>query len=269
MAAFDPQEDYYAILGLSPDANPEDIDIAKRTLLPKWHPDNNSDPTAAEMSQKITEAHSVLSDFRERFAYDNDRFKERSPVHRFLYRRFISDGLRENPSQLSNFLYTKVGVPISKRALNRANAGRYNPNIESRLVTQARQDYLTAARKAFRGLGLMPFGRDYNYDAEICEYFDKTLMGYKNSPPEPQEKPKRLNPTINSSIEKDIKFFNGLQGKKREFTAFCTSQSFDLTSRECRHEIFAHIMMHRMWTAARKDFVFLRYRVAIPRHCFK
>jgi hypothetical protein len=39
--------------------------------------------------------------------------------------------------------------------------------------------------------------------------------------------------------------------------------------RECSHEIFAHIMMHRMWTAARKDFVFLRYRVAIPRHCFK
>jgi transposase len=35
------------------------------------------------------------------------------------------------------------------------------------------------------------------------------------------------------------------------------------------HEIFAHIMMHRMWTAERKDFVFLRYRVAIPRHCFK
>lgn len=40
-------------------------------------------------------------------------------------------------------------------------------------------------------------------------------------------------------------------------------------SRGCRHKIEAHKHTQRICTAATKEFVFLAYLVAIPRHCFR
>jgi molecular chaperone DnaJ len=63
--------DYYEILGVDRDADPEGIRAAYRKLAAKYHPDRN--PNNKEFEQKfkgISEAYSVLSDESNRRKYD-------------------------------------------------------------------------------------------------------------------------------------------------------------------------------------------------------
>ncbi|XP_025019669.1 uncharacterized protein LOC112540154 [Python bivittatus] len=55
--------DYYKILGVTPSASYEDIKMAYRMQLKKWHPDKNPDnkKEAEEKSKEIMEAYKVLS----------------------------------------------------------------------------------------------------------------------------------------------------------------------------------------------------------------
>ncbi len=63
--------DYYALLGVSRDASPEEIKRAYRRLALQCHPDRNpDDPEAAERFKAVTEAYEVLSDPRKRQRYD-------------------------------------------------------------------------------------------------------------------------------------------------------------------------------------------------------
>lgn len=69
-------KDYYEILGLSKNANDEDIKKAHRKLVTKWHPDKwvNGTPeekkAAEEKIKEINEAYAVLSDKDKRRQYD-------------------------------------------------------------------------------------------------------------------------------------------------------------------------------------------------------
>jgi len=70
MAATD-FKDYYAILGVSKTASPEEIKQAFRKLARKYHPDVNPDNKQAEAKFKeINEAYEVLSDPDKRKKYD-------------------------------------------------------------------------------------------------------------------------------------------------------------------------------------------------------
>src|SRR4028119_1731029 len=66
--------DYYEILGISRDADKEEIKRAYRRLARKYHPDVNSEPGADEKFKEINRAYEVLSEpeMRSRF----DRFGE-------------------------------------------------------------------------------------------------------------------------------------------------------------------------------------------------
>lgn len=65
------EQDYYKILGVSPQATLDEIKKAYRTLALKYHPDKNKgDKQAEEMFKKISEAYAVLSNPEKRRQYD-------------------------------------------------------------------------------------------------------------------------------------------------------------------------------------------------------
>lgn len=69
-------KDYYAILGLRPDCEPEQIKAAYRQLVLRHHPDQNpEDDGATERFLEIKEAYETLSDEEERSAYDREFVK--------------------------------------------------------------------------------------------------------------------------------------------------------------------------------------------------
>ena len=66
-------ENYYAILGVSPEANLREIKSAFRRLARQYHPDlHPDDAEAAERFKQISQAYDVLSDNTKRRRYDRD-----------------------------------------------------------------------------------------------------------------------------------------------------------------------------------------------------
>jgi DnaJ-class molecular chaperone len=66
--------DYYATLGLRPDASEEEIRRTYRRLALEWHPDRNrGDARAEERFKEISEAYAVLMAPAKRQAYDQAR----------------------------------------------------------------------------------------------------------------------------------------------------------------------------------------------------
>lgn len=63
-------ETYYEVLGVSPDATPEEIRTAYRERVLETHPDRNDEPDAADRFRRVTTAEEVLSDETERARYD-------------------------------------------------------------------------------------------------------------------------------------------------------------------------------------------------------
>lgn len=61
---------YYDVLGISPDAGPDEIKRAYHQLALHYHPDKNGTPEAAERMRQINEAYQTLSDPPARARYD-------------------------------------------------------------------------------------------------------------------------------------------------------------------------------------------------------
>ena len=62
--------DYYNLLNVSRDANPETLKRAYRRLARQYHPDVNKEPEAEERFKQIGQAYEVLSDPEKRARYD-------------------------------------------------------------------------------------------------------------------------------------------------------------------------------------------------------
>ncbi len=66
-----PSTNYYEILEVSPDASPEVIRAAYRSLSGKYHPDKDTSPEGRQKFQQIQDANDVLSDPVRRQEYDS------------------------------------------------------------------------------------------------------------------------------------------------------------------------------------------------------
>ena len=94
-------QNYYQRLGLSKDANKQQIKKAFRKLAVQYHPDKNKSPDAEEKFREIAEAYEVLSDDDKRKQYDragsreNIKFNTRAHNVRFnfddLFKEFEDD----------------------------------------------------------------------------------------------------------------------------------------------------------------------------------
>lgn len=74
--------DFYALLGVAPDADTARIDAAYRAQVRMWHPDTNPDPTAGARMVALNEARAVLSDPRRRAGFDHRRKARQLPEPR-------------------------------------------------------------------------------------------------------------------------------------------------------------------------------------------
>lgn len=66
-------KDYYAVMGLSPNATQEEIKRAYRKLARKYHPDVSKESNAEEKFKELGEAYEVLKEPEKRAAYDQLR----------------------------------------------------------------------------------------------------------------------------------------------------------------------------------------------------
>ena len=63
-------KDYYAILGITPNATPEEVRMAFRHMARIYHPDRNPAPDAEERFKDINDAYERLADPQKRQVYD-------------------------------------------------------------------------------------------------------------------------------------------------------------------------------------------------------
>jgi molecular chaperone DnaJ len=72
-------EDFYDVLGVSRDADEDEIEAAYREKATEYHPDVSDDPDAEEKFKKVKKAKEVLTDDEKRRAYDqmgHERFEQ-------------------------------------------------------------------------------------------------------------------------------------------------------------------------------------------------
>lgn len=102
-------KDYYTILRVRRFAGIPEIKRSYRTLVQKYHPDINPDPTATELIKEINEAYDVLSDsvkksdydYRLTTPYQHQESQPPQPAHRDPYykKRRVYRPVNRGPSQ--------------------------------------------------------------------------------------------------------------------------------------------------------------------------
>jgi len=115
----DPQQDYYAILGVAPTAEEFVIKAAYRALMQRYHPDraSSSDGDTTEKVAEINEAYRILSNQETRNEYDNLRRAARQSAR---------DGFgAADKEQANNPTPKKTPQGTSKTRPNHKSKGNY------------------------------------------------------------------------------------------------------------------------------------------------
>ncbi len=197
-------EDYYQLLGISPDAGKDEIKKAYRKLALKYHPDRNPDnPEAEEMFKKISEAYAVLMDPEKRAQYDALRRYGKERTHSGVY------GQRFYYSQeelFRNLFRNQETIDLFRelqRDLERMGI-RFDEDFFNRIFFGGRTIL-------FGGFIFRPFGFDIrkgNYDNSSSVHYERINLD-DFEPHRPEE----------GLLEKGLKFIGNLVKKTGKFLA--------------------------------------------------
>jgi curved DNA-binding protein CbpA len=121
--------DYYELLQISPNAEPETINRVFRMLAQRLHPDNQHTGNASRF-REILDAYNVLSDPERRAQYDVSYVQNRKDRW-----RLVATGLEtENDFEMEQvFRTTLLEALYAKRRLDMANPGVYYNELERML----------------------------------------------------------------------------------------------------------------------------------------
>ena len=124
--AADEEVDYYDVLQVSDNAEPETISRVYRSLAQRYHPDNKETGNEARF-REITEAYQVLSNPEKRAGYDATNKKRKKDRW-----RVISSGAEsENNFELEQVIrLTVLEALYTKRRVDPANPGIYLRELE-------------------------------------------------------------------------------------------------------------------------------------------
>ena len=133
-------KDYYAVLGVEPDAGDAEIKQAFRRLARKYHPDVSKEKGAEDRFKAINEAYEVLRDREKRAQYDAMRAGGYRPGQDFRPPPGyggpggIGDGFGAGGGAFSDFFEAFFGANAKQRAgAFRPDAGARPPRSDQRL----------------------------------------------------------------------------------------------------------------------------------------
>lgn len=104
-------KNYYKILSVDPDAEPDIIDAAFKKLSSKYHPDTNKDPEAEEKYKEITEAHHILKDHDKRSNYDKEykNYYKPKPILNVDKYHILFDNITPGEVKTDSFVIRNIG----------------------------------------------------------------------------------------------------------------------------------------------------------------
>lgn len=158
--------DYYAILGVHPEATEEEIRKAYRRLALQWHPDRNpGDPRAGERFKEISEAYGVLMDPAKRRDYDaarrggaaGDFRASREDIFRDLFADPRASAVFEELARE----FERLGMRVDRRWFQQTLFGGRGVVAGGVIIVSPLTPVLTAlrlARAALRARGPRPAG---------------------------------------------------------------------------------------------------------------
>ena len=128
--------DYYEVLQISPNADPDTVHRVYRLLAQRFHPDNQETGDPARFRQ-ITDAYQVLSEPEQRAAFD-----VRHQQVRQERMRIVSSGARSNSDfEIEQLVrLTVLEALYTQRRANPGNPGIFDLDLES--LTGQSRDHL-------------------------------------------------------------------------------------------------------------------------------
>lgn len=128
---------YYELLGVKEDATEDEIKIAYKKQMKKWHPDINKDAEAVTISARINEAKEILLD----------------PVKRYDYNEYLKKKINENYNR-----YTQRKKNEQNNAYSNENGKTYEDEKVTKwqyLKTWLKFARVSKIRKTFGVIGVL------------------------------------------------------------------------------------------------------------------
>jgi Ca-activated chloride channel family protein len=115
----DAAKDYYAILGVSPFANAEEIKHAYRKLARRYHPDSREVGTPTALFREVQAAYAVLGSPKHRKAYDQQRAESGKGPETALAWRILLSQERLSSFYKEQVLYLLLEIQAKKTMQNK------------------------------------------------------------------------------------------------------------------------------------------------------